>query len=117
METMSRVLRWAFVAAGPMTYWALAGWAIVSARNDPDVFAWLLAVPLTAPVSLLCMVVEPGLEWERAWFTFFTIGGAQTNGLLMGRIVWWLTRPPNPDTPTHEVQVAADYVDAPIVIE
>jgi hypothetical protein len=97
-----------FIAAGPLAYWSLAGWAILSARGDPDVFAWLLAVPFTAPVSLLALAYEPGQEWERAWLTLWTATGAMANGLLAGWVLWRLGRRARPGRDEQ----AVDYDDA-----
>ena len=97
--------------SGPVVYWAFAAWAIMSARNDPDVFAWLLAAPLTAPVSFLVLVVEPGPEWERSCFTFWTTAGAVVNGLFMMWLAWRLTLPTKQSTRNIQ-QNTADYDDS-----
>jgi hypothetical protein len=105
---MSRA-RWLAVIAGLAIYWSLAFWVILSARGNPDVFAWVFAIPLTAPVSLLAGAHEPGQEWERAWLTLWTATGAMANGLLAGWVLRRLERRPKPSRDEQ----AADYDDAP----
>jgi hypothetical protein len=106
-----RWARWFFVAAGPVLYWSLAACEIVSAREELDVFAWVLAVLITTPVSFLSFVVEPAPEWHRAWFTLWTATGAEMNGLLMMWIAWRITRPAKQSKPNIQ-QNTADYDDS-----
>lgn len=116
MERFGQCVRWVFIAVGPLAYWSLAACAIVSARNDRDVFAWLWPGALTAPVSLLGAIIEPSPEWERAWLTSWTVLGAQFNGLVVGWVVWRRTRLPRRTPPSVGDAQKTDYDDEPVDI-
>jgi hypothetical protein len=106
------VARWLVIGLGLGTYWTAAAFLILSARADPDVFAWLLAVPFTAPIGLVPVLVEAGREWERAWFTLWTAAGALTNGALFGWFAYRDSRHRRVRVPAERSGEVADYGDA-----
>lgn len=75
-----------------LSYWLTCTYLILEARGDPDVFAWIIAIPFTMPVSFACLLIEVRTEWERAWLTLNAVAGAMFNGLLFLWLYRWLVR-------------------------
>jgi hypothetical protein len=94
---IARIVRRAYIVFWMAAYWLLAAFLIADAYRATDVFAWTVAIPYTAPVSLLSLVIEVNEDIRQRWCALFCCAGAVPNGLAVGWLAGRLV--PNPPSP------------------